>query len=277
VQGTPTDRTLETRTLWQRVYDHLRSAILSNRLPPGSELNEVALAATLGVSRGPLREAIRQLAAEGLVTERPRHSAIVSALSREEFVHAYQVREALEMLAVRLAVDRIEDLEIAHLRELADEMEQAAERNDPAAFFDANARFHAVLVQSSGNQKLAEMHQQLAGQMGRYQMPSLAIRGSLHRSVAEHRAIIRAITARNAERATHLISEHIRVPQRSLEAEPQTEPIVVRDPEPFEQTALGFLRVGRPPATGRSARASAPGPSRASTSARRSAPEPPLE
>jgi DNA-binding GntR family transcriptional regulator len=228
----PSVQELETRTLWQRVYDHLRSEILANRLPPSSELNEVALAATLGISRGPLREAIRQLAAEGLVTERPRHSAIVSALSRMEFVHAYQVREALEMLAVRLAVDRIEDREIAHLQRLTDEMERSAERNDPAAFFDANALFHEFLVQSSGNRKLAQMHQQLAGQMGRYQMPSLALRGSLHRSIAEHRAIIRAISARNAERATHLISEHIRVPQRSLEAEPQTEPIVLRGQEP---------------------------------------------
>jgi DNA-binding GntR family transcriptional regulator len=251
VQGAPIERRPETRTLWQRVHDHLRSAILANRLPPGSELNEVALAATLGVSRGPLREAIRQLAAEGLVTERPRHSAIVSALSREELVQAYQVREALEMVAVRLAVDRIEDTGIVRLRELTDDMEQAAERKDPAAFFDANARFHEFLVQSSGNQKLAEMHQQLAGQMRRYRMPSLAIRGSLHRSVGEHRAIIRAITARNTERATHLIGEHIRVPQRTLEAEPQTEPIVVRGPEPFEQTAIGFLGGGRPPATGR--------------------------
>jgi DNA-binding GntR family transcriptional regulator len=224
----PIQRKLETLTLWQRAYDYLRGAILANRLTPGSELNEVALAASLGVSRGPLREAIRQLAAEGLVTERPRRSAVVSALSREEFVQAYQVREALEMLAVRLAVDRIEDGEIAHLQQLIDEMEQSAERNDPAAFFHANARFHEFLVQCSGNQKLAEMYRQLADQMGSYQMPSLALRGSLHRSIAEHRAIIRAISARDAERATHLISEHIRVPQRSLEAGPHIEPIVVR-------------------------------------------------
>jgi DNA-binding GntR family transcriptional regulator len=228
----PPDGKLETLTLWQRAYDYLRAAILSNRMTPGSELNEVALAASLGVSRGPLREAIRQLAAEGLVTERPRRSAIVSALSRDEFVEAYQVREALEMLAVRLAVDRIDDGEIARLQRLIDEMEESAERSDPGAFFDANARFHQLLVQCSGNRKLAEMYRQLAGQMGRYQMPSLALRGSLHRSIVEHRAIVRAIAARNAQRAAHLISEHIRVPQRSLEAGPDSEPIVVRDVAP---------------------------------------------
>jgi DNA-binding GntR family transcriptional regulator len=222
------DGKLETLTLWQRVYDYLRDAILANRLSPGSELNEVALAASLGVSRGPLREAIRHLTAEGLVTERPRRSAIVSALSREEFIEAYQVREALEILAVRLAVNRLEESTIALLEQLIDEMEQSAKQDNPAAFFDENARFHNLLVQASGNRKLTEMHRQLAGQMGRYQMPSLALRGSLHRSIAEHRAIVSALRARDVKRATHLISEHIRVPQHNLEAGPDSEPIVVR-------------------------------------------------
>jgi DNA-binding GntR family transcriptional regulator len=222
------DGKLETNTLWQRAYDFLREAILSNRLPPGSELNEVALAARLGVSRGPLREAIRHLTAEGLVTERPRRSAIVSELSREEFIEAYQVREALEIMAVRLAVDRIDEDEIARLHELIAEMTDAAERNDAVAFFDANARFHQLLVQTSGNHKLLEIHQQLAGQMGRYQMPSLALRGSLHRSIAEHGAIVRAISSRDAEHAADLISKHIRMPQLSLDAGAEADPLVVR-------------------------------------------------
>ncbi len=96
--------TFETRTLAERSYDYLRSEILSNRLTPGVVLSEVALAARLGVSRGPVREAIRQLAAQGLVQKRSRRSAVVSALTRDEFLEAYQVRESLEVLAARLAV-----------------------------------------------------------------------------------------------------------------------------------------------------------------------------
>jgi DNA-binding GntR family transcriptional regulator len=227
--GAPRNRAkLEAVTLWRRVYEHLRGEILRNELPPGAELNEVELAEALGVSRGPVREAIRHLAAEGLVTERPRRSAVVSALSREEFVQAYQVREALEVLAVRLAVPRVDAALLVVLDGLIDEMERCAARADASAFFDANARFHGRLVEASGNRRLAEMHGQLTGQMGRYQMRSLALRGSLRRSIAEHRAILRAIRRGDAPRATHLMSEHIRVPQRHLEAAPAGEPLELR-------------------------------------------------
>src|SRR3954453_18492730 len=89
---------VENLTLWQRVHDYLRTEILEGRLQPGTELVEVALAGQLGVSLGPLREAIGRLAAEGLVTVRPRRGAVVRSLSREEFLELYQVREALEML-----------------------------------------------------------------------------------------------------------------------------------------------------------------------------------
>ena len=95
---------VENLTLWQRVYDHLRAEILAGRLEPGAELAEVALAEQLGVSRGPIREAIGRLASEGLVTVRPRRGAVVSSLSKEEFLELYQVREALELMAVKLAV-----------------------------------------------------------------------------------------------------------------------------------------------------------------------------
>src|SRR5262249_11408572 len=98
-QGESTRGRLENLTLWQRVYDHLREEILSGELPAGSELQEVALSSQLGVSRGPIREAIGRLAAEGLVVVRPRRGAVVRALSKQEFLEAYQVREALEMMA----------------------------------------------------------------------------------------------------------------------------------------------------------------------------------
>src|SRR2546423_10742649 len=110
--------TLENLTLWQRVYDHLREEILAGGLEPGAELAEVALSEQLGVSRGPIREAIGRLASEGLVTVRPRRGAVVRSLSKEEFLELYQVREALEMMAVRLAVPKLAAEDIAELEEL---------------------------------------------------------------------------------------------------------------------------------------------------------------
>jgi DNA-binding GntR family transcriptional regulator len=209
---------LENLTLWQRVYDHLREEILTGRLKPGAELGEVPLSEQLGVSRGPLREAIGRLAAEGLVTVRPRRGAVVRSLSKGEFLELYQVREGLEAMAVRLAVPRLTADDFATLQQLIDTMAAHAERNEVAAFFEANAAFHGHLVTAAANGKLQEIYGQLLGQIGRYRMRSLTLRGNLHRSVAEHAAILRAAKRGDAERAAHLMAEHVRVPQRRLKA-----------------------------------------------------------
>ncbi len=209
---------LENLTLWQRAYDHLRQEIVSGRLQPGAELAEVALSAQLGVSRGPIREAIGRLAAEGLVTVRPRRGAVVRLLSKGEFLELYQVREALEIMAVRLAVPRLDADDFTVLQDLIDTMGKHAERCEVTEFFEANVAFHAHLVEASGNRMLQELYSQLLSQMGRYRMRSLTLRGNLQRSVAEHAAILRAAKRGNAERAAHLMSEHIRVPQRRLKA-----------------------------------------------------------
>ena len=207
---------VENLTLWQRVYDHLRAAILSGRLEPGAELAEVPLSEELGVSRGPIREAIGRLASEGLVTVRPRRGAVVSPLSKEEFLELYQVREALERMAVKLAVRRLQPEDFAALQGLIDDMATHAERGQVDEFFEANAAFHARLVDASGNAKLGELYRQLLDQIGRYRTRSLRLRGNLQRSIAEHAAILRAAKRGDAERAAHLMSEHIRVPQRGL-------------------------------------------------------------
>jgi DNA-binding GntR family transcriptional regulator len=212
-------RPLDSRTLWEQVRDRLREDILAGRLEPGTELSEVALARDLGVSRGPLREALGRIASEGLVTITPRRGAVVTQLSRQEFIDAYQVREALETLAVRLAVPLMSDAEIAHLRELCELMARAARDEEVRLFFDTNNRFHEALVRGSRNRKLHEIHRVLVGQMVPYLPRSLELRGNLQQSVEEHEAILAAIDARDAERAAQLLAEHIEVPQRVLESD----------------------------------------------------------
>jgi DNA-binding GntR family transcriptional regulator len=212
-------RPLDNRTLWEQVRDRLREDILAGRLEPGTELSEVALAREFGTSRGPLREALGRLASEGLVTVTPRRGAVVTQLSRQEFIDAYQVREALETLAVRLAVPLMSDAEIAHLRELCELMARAARDDEVRVFFDTNNSFHEALVRASRNQKLHEVHRMLVGQMVPYLPRSLELRGNLGQSVAEHQAIVAAIEARDGERAVELLAEHIEVPQRVLESD----------------------------------------------------------
>lgn len=208
--------TLDGRTLWQKVHEHLRDEIVSGRLTPGTELQEVALASELGVSRGPVREALGRLAAEGLVTIRPRRGAVVRALSSDEFIEAYQVREALETMAVRLAVSKLTAEDIAAMESLIDEMEARGGAGDVQGFFEANTAFHQVFFEVAGNRMLSELYRQLRGQIDRHRLRSLELRGNLQRSIAEHRAIMRAASTGDVERAVHLVSEHIRVPQIRL-------------------------------------------------------------
>jgi DNA-binding GntR family transcriptional regulator len=205
-------------TLSQRVYEHLRGEILADRLAPGTELSEVALSRDLEISRGPIREALSRLAAEGLVTMRPRRRAEVRSLTTQELIDAYQVREALEVMAVRLAIPRITEADLARLEDLIDQMAGHAGRQAVADFFAANVAFHETLCELSGNDKLREMHHRLAGEIGRFQARTLALRGNLDSSVSEHRAILAAVRLRDAGKAAQLTADHIRVPVQRLQA-----------------------------------------------------------
>ncbi len=216
--GSPDSRPVRNLTLREQVLAHLREEILSSRLEPGAELNEVALSASLGVSRGPIREALGRLAAEGLVTVTPRRGAIVTKLTKQEFMDAYQVREALESLATRIAVPRLSDEDRAELHRMSDEMRRLAEADDPDAFFEINRRFHEKLVAASGNRRLQAMHEQLLGQMGRLLRKSADLRGGLGESAAAHEAILEAADAGDADRAARLMADHIEVPQRVLDS-----------------------------------------------------------
>lgn len=205
-------------TLSQRVYKHLREEILSDRLPPGTELSEVALSKVLEISRGPIREAMGRLAAEGLITVRPRRRAEVRSLTPQELIDAYEVREALEVLAVRLAVPRVTEADMARLDQLIDQMADHVKANAIGDFFAVNVEFHETLCELSGNNKLQEVHHRLEGEIGRFQARTLALRGSLDGSLTEHRAILAAIRLRDVEKAAALTAAHVRVPAQRLQA-----------------------------------------------------------
>jgi DNA-binding GntR family transcriptional regulator len=216
-------RPVDNVTLSQRVRDHLRDEILANRLAPGTHLQEEEIAEQLGISRAPVREALRLLAAEDLVTIAPRRGAIVKALSPQEFLDAYQVREALEVLAIRLAIPRLAETDLQALRDLHGEMMLSAARSDVEGFFEANTAFHTTLVEASGNARLRELYRLLMNQLQRHRMRSMSLRGGIERSLAEHAAILEAVTRRDAEAAGRLLGEHIRMPQRFLDAAPDGE------------------------------------------------------
>jgi DNA-binding GntR family transcriptional regulator len=227
-------RALDKATLTERVYQSLRDDIVSNRLPPDTPLQEASIASALEVSRGPVREAMRRLEAEGLINLIPRRGAVVRSLSQEEFLDAYRVREALEVLAIRLATHRIEADHLDQLNGLHQQMVQYAAREEVDAFFDANTRFHALFVEQSGNPKLQEVYFPLVNQMLRYRMRSLSLRGGMQRSCEEHQAILEAVREKDTEQAAHLLSEHIRVPLLILESDSE---LVLASPNPAPDAA----------------------------------------
>lgn len=208
---------LNHATLAEQVYQRLRDDILSNVYPSDAALPEKTLAAQLNVSRVPVREALHRLASDGLVTLRPRHGAVVKSLSPQQFLDAYRVREALEELAIRLALPNLTTCDMEELANLQAEMRAHAAAEDAEAFFSANRTFHALFIERSRNDYLKNIYYPLMDQMRRHISSSLGLRGGLERSIDEHQAILDAVRAGDASEASRLLREHIHVPQRALE------------------------------------------------------------
>ncbi len=209
---------LERKTLVDRVYEILREDILNNRLTPDTPLQEAVIARNLGISRGPVREALQRLSSEGLAEIIAHRGAVVTSLTLQDFLDAYRVREALEALATQLAAAHLTQSELNTLQQFHDAMIRAAETESVEAFFAANAQFHNLLVRSSKNRMLIEIYFPLIDQMRRYRMKSLTLRGGLRRSCEEHQAILDALKAGDADKASQLMSAHIRIPRQILES-----------------------------------------------------------
>ncbi|MDX1414944.1 MAG: GntR family transcriptional regulator [Candidatus Promineifilaceae bacterium] len=221
----------ESESLTDRVYELLRTDIRNNQMLPGTQLYEAAIARELGISRGPVREALLKLAGEGLVDIIPRRGAVVSSLTWKEFIDAYQIREALETLAVRLATPLLSAEDLIILTQLHEQTTAHAHNEEADAFFEANERFHHFFVDRSGNQKLIDLYRPLADQIRRYRMRSLTVRGGLVRSCAEHEAIVDAVRTKEADLAARKMKEHIQIPERILNSDQATEELelVVRE------------------------------------------------
>lgn len=216
----------ESQTRAEQIYQSLRDDILSNRLLPGTALLEVAIADSWSVSRAPVREAIRLLVADGLVTMVPRRGAEVSSLSVKDFLEAYQVREALEVQALRLAIPQLTEADFAELEQLQELMTRYAVEGDVNGFFNANRQFHFLFVNRCGNTRLKEIYEPLSNQMGRYRMPSLYLRGGMERSIGEHQTLIEALRTGDGEESCRLLREHISMPQRIMESQGHLEVVL---------------------------------------------------
>lgn len=191
------------------VFNTLRQAILRGELQPGERLMEIQLANKLGVSRTPIREAIRKLELEGLVLMIPRRGAEVAEITEKSLRDVLEVRGALDELAVELACDRIQDEDIEQLREAAKEFEEVSKNGDVTALAEADVKFHDIIYGATNNQRLIQLLYNLREQMYRYRVEYLK-REEVHATLfAEHQHIIECIAKRDKVAAKQAISTHV--------------------------------------------------------------------
>lgn len=205
----PTLQTVAGMPARDRAYHDLKFRILEGRLPPGTSLLETEVASLLSLSRTPVREALIRLEEEGLVEVRPRHGITVKALSIEELEQIYQVFSTLEVKAAQLTARRgLSEAEYAKLDGILVQMEKATGKKDIAHWSHLDDAFHSEIVALCGNPRLQGMLRQLWDQQYRARVAIVHLRPLPVQSDEEHRAILKAIHARDEAAATRLHQQH---------------------------------------------------------------------
>ena len=199
------------------VFNTLRQAILRGELKPGERLMEVQLANKLGVSRTPIREAIRKLELEGLVLMIPRKGAEVADITEKSLMDVLEVRKALEELAVQLCCDKITGKEIEELHRAADDFRRILKTSDDVTeIAEADVRFHDIIYQATDNARLVQLLNNLREQMYRYRIEYLKDVKARRSLVEEHDALWEALKERDLERAQMIMREHIERQQKNI-------------------------------------------------------------
>ena len=199
---------LSPRALYEEVAELLRQRIFRRELEPGSWIDEVKLAQEYGISRTPLREALKVLAAEGLVTMKVRRGAYVTEVSDRDLADVYHLLALLESDAAAVVAERASDAELKELQKLHKELEGAVKDRD--RFFAINERFHMRLLELASNRWRDQMVADLRKVMKLNRHNSLLKAGRIEESLAEHRAILDALLQRDPEAARRRMQEHFR-------------------------------------------------------------------
>ncbi|MBZ4688227.1 MAG: hypothetical protein PWQ96_872 [Clostridia bacterium] len=204
------------KPLREIVFETLRTAIIDGTLQPGERLMEVQLAEDLGVSRTPVREAIRKLELEGFVVMVPRKGAYVSSLSLKDITDVFEIRASLEALAAGLAAERISPEELEKLERLLVQEAESSNNDDLDAIIKFDTEIHEVIYTASRNHKLVNIINNLREQIQRYRSTSLTYPGRMKIALDEHKKIVEAISARDVNNARKLAQKHIESAENSL-------------------------------------------------------------
>ena len=211
---------IQTYTRADEAFDCLQTAIVKGDLVPGEKIGEVELCSRFDLTRGPLREALGRLESRGLLVRRPHAGVKVVAVSADELMELYRIREIMEGLAARQAAERMTDEEIADLHATLDVHEKMIEETQGQAYYQAEGDydFHHRIATGSRNAKLAQM---LLGdlyymvRMYRYRLSTST--GRPHMALREHRSVAEAIAQRDGELAEFLMKRHINAARKNIE------------------------------------------------------------
>lgn len=191
------------------VFNTLRQAILTGELKPGERLMEIHLANRLGVSRTPIREAIRKLELEGLVTMIPRRGAEVAQITEKSMKDVLEVRRTLDALSAELACERISSEEEEALKKACQDFEEAVKTKDAKIIAKADVAVHDIIAAATGNQRLIQLINNLAEQMYRYRFEYIKDASQHERIIQEHRIIYESIVKKDKEAASNMAKTHI--------------------------------------------------------------------
>nr|WP_316639493.1 GntR family transcriptional regulator [uncultured Roseateles sp.] len=194
------------QALYEQVAERLRQEIFARELQPGSWIDELRLAQAWGISRTPLREALKVLATEGLVTMKLRRGAYVTEMSQQDVAEVYHLLSVLESDAAAEVASRATDAQLAALDQLHQQLEQAIDER--TQFFALNEAFHMQVLEVAGNRWRMQIVTDLRKVMKLNRHLSLFKQGRLAESLDEHRRLMQALLARDAQAAQQLVREH---------------------------------------------------------------------
>jgi DNA-binding GntR family transcriptional regulator len=201
--------TLNPRPLYEEVAERLRTSIFSHEFAPGDWIDEQALAIQYGISRTPMREAIKVLAAEGLITMKMRRGAYVTEVSKSDLSQIFTVLALLEGQACREATQKATEKELEDLDSIHLKLERSAADRDLDQFFAINQQFHDKIQEICANPWMQRVIHDLRKVLKLQRRDSLSKRGRLESSLLEHRKILSALLARDAELSENLMKEHL--------------------------------------------------------------------
>ena len=195
--------------LSKKVYRVLKSKITKGSFEPGSKVLEGRIAEQMGISRTPVREAIRELAAEGFVTLSPNQGVVVRSVSAESIREVLQIHSVLEGLAARLSCEVINEEDLKELENYVNKMEKFANKRDSSAYSEVDLKFHELIVNTCRNKRLIQMRKNISDQAQRCRISSLRIPRRLKESLEEHQKILEAFKTKDSKKTERVNQKHI--------------------------------------------------------------------